>query len=162
MKEIKKNINTLDKQTQMVIQKGEKIYNSIRNSKIYVGCKGFDGYLSLHDKKCVSLYLGLIQGDNFFNTLLTELNYQDFADFSSEDTNEYHYEEEFYDFVSYFEQENLEVLTLYLLECPIIKQLNIKEGYSIWKMKIAIYDYLSNKAQQTLNDEKSKQKVLTK
>lgn len=163
MKEIINKINTLDKQTQNVIKKGEEIYNSIRNVGIYMLGDHINGYISLQDKKCLALYLSIIQGNNFFNSLLTDLNYKKFTDFSVEYTNNYHYEDEYYTFVNSFLEENLlEVLTLYLLESPIIKQLNAKEGYSLWKMKIAVYDYLGNKAQQTLSQEKSAQKVLTK
>ncbi len=163
MKEKVKQLNIENTQTQLIIKKGENIYNSLRNSDIVLYLDEFKGKLGLQDKKCLSLYLSIIQSDNFFNKLLKKLNYEKFTNFSNKDTNNYHFEDEFNEFVNTFDIDNyLEVMILYLLDYPIIKQLNLKEGYSIWKMKLAVYDYLSTQIKETIDKGKNKQKVLTK
>ena len=164
MKELlnEKNTLALDNETMTVIQKGAQIYNSLRNSTISIYSNKINGNLNLHDKKCLAIYLGLIQNDNFFRDELEKLNYQKFIDFSSDDTSNYHFEDEYYDFVGLFDSEDfLDILTLYLLEYPVIKELNLKHGYCTSKMKLAVYDHLGNKIKNAVK-QKNTQKVLTK
>lgn len=163
MKETNKEQNIKSTQTQIIIKEGENIYNSLRNSDIRVYMDGFSGKLSLHDKRCLSLYLSILQNENFFKELMDEMNYQKFTNFSTKDTNSYHYEKEFAEFTKVFEMDNsLEVMVLYLLEYPLIKQLIIKEGYQVWNIKLAVYDYISNNIKNTIGINKNNQKVLTK
>lgn len=155
------NINTTNKQIETIITKGEEIYNSFRNSDIQIYSKGFSGRLSLHDKKCLALYLSIIHSDNFFNKILETLNCQKFLNLPNDDTGNYHFEEEFNVFTQTFNVDNsLELMVLYLLEYPLIKVLNQKEGYPVWKIKLAVYDYIGNRI--TDGADKSAQKVLTK
>lgn len=163
MKEMNKLENKNDIQTQIIIKEGENIYNSLRNSDIRIYIDGFSGKLSLHDKRCLSLYLSILQNENFFKELMDEMNYQKFTNFSTQDTNSYHYEKEFAEFTKVFEMDNsLEVMVLYLLEYPLIKQLIIKEGYQVWNIKLAVYDYISNNIKNAIGINKNNQKVLTK
>lgn len=156
-----KEINKLNTKNNKIIMEGENIYNTLRNSHIKIYLDEYSGNLSLHDKICLSLYLSIIKNDNFYNDILSTLNYKNFTEFKNPDTNNYHYEKEFEKFTSAFEMDNnLELMVLYLLEYPLIKGLIQKEGYPVWKIKLAVYDYMSNKIAN--NVEKSTQKVLTK
>ena len=55
MKEKVKQLNIENTQTQLIIKKGENIYNSLRNSDIVLYLDEFKGKLGLQDKKCLSL-----------------------------------------------------------------------------------------------------------
>lgn len=160
-----KDILALDEQAAIIIQKGADIYNKLRNSSISICYGDFDGTLSLDDKKCLAMYISMIQNDNFFKDILTQLNYQKFTDFSTKDTSLYHFEEEYYSYLEKFDKEDfLEVLVLYLLEYPVIRQLNLKQGYCIAKMKLQVYDRLGNKIKDRMYQNegtKNKTKVLT-
>lgn len=163
MKEMNKLENKNNIQTQIIIKEGENIYNSLRNSDIRVYMDGFSGKLSLHDKRCLSLYLSILQNENFFKELMDNMNYQKFTNFSTQDTNSYHYEKEFTEFTNAFEMDNsLEVMVLYLIDYPLIRQLILKEGYQVWNIKLAVYDYISNNIKNTIGINKNSQKVLTK
>lgn len=163
MKEMNKLENKNNIQTQIIIKEGENIYNSLRNSDIRVYMDGFSGKLSLHDKRCLSLYLSILQNENFFKELMDNMNYQKFTNFSTHDTNCYHYEKEFTEFTNAFEMDNsLEVMVLYLIDYPLIRQLILKEGYQVWNIKLAVYDYISNNIKNTIGINKNSQKVLTK
>lgn len=162
MKEMDKKTNTENIQTQIIIKEGETIYNSLRNSNIKVYTEGYSGKLNLQDKKCLSLYMSLIDNKTSLNAILKSLGYNKFVNFNIKDTNCHHYEDEFREFTDCFvTDDSIEIMALYLLDYPLIKNLNLKEGYSIWKIKLAIYDYLSTKTQSEIN-EKVNQKVLTK
>lgn len=163
MKETNKEQNIKSTQTQIIIKEGENIYNSLRNSDIRVYMDGFSGKLSLHDKKCLSLYLSILQNENFYKELMIDLDYKKFTNFSSKDTNNYHYEKEFAEFIKIFEMDNsLEIMVLYLIDYPLIRQLILKEGYQVWNIKLAVYDYISNNIKNTIGINKNNQKVLTK
>lgn len=164
MERNKEKTNTLNLQNRVFIRNSKKIYNSLRNLDIKVFVGNIDGSLSLQDKKCLSLYLSALNGDNFFNSAMTKLNYKRFPDFlTAIDTNVYHFEDELDEFLNYFiNEEFFETLLLYLIDYPIIKQINAYEGYSINVMKQVVYDYLNNNAMEKISNEKNVQKVLTK
>lgn len=156
------NIIKIDEKTQKIIKKGEEIYNPLRDSIISISGKK----LTLTDKKCLSMYLSIINSDNFFKDLLENLGYTDFIDLKADKTNNENYSMEFRSsFIPFESDDYLEVLTLYLLEYPVIKELNRSRGYSIWDLKLGVYDYLREKTQNTINVQKTtknKQKVLTR
>lgn len=156
-KETEKNI--LKTQTQ-IFKQGEKNYNSLRNADITLYGKPF----SLQDKKCLSMYLSMIYSENFFSELLNNLGYnRGFTNFTTGDITTCHYEDEFRCFVNPFESD-IVLLILYLLDNPVIKLLNEKRGYSNWKIKLAVYDYLSEEAQSLVENSKNikiKRKSLT-
>lgn len=156
------NIIKIDEKTQKIIKKGEEIYNPLRDSIISISGKK----LTLTDKKCLAMYLSIISSDNFFKDLLINLGYTNFVDLKADKTNNESYSMEFRSaFIPFESDDYLEVLTLYLLEYPLIKELNRSKGYSIWDLKLGVYDHLREKTQNTINVQKTtkkQQKVLTK
>ena len=151
--------NKVNEQTQLLLKKGQELYNSLRNSSISVcGDK-----LTREDKQCLAMYMTIINDNNFFNKILKEYGYEEFFYFPKDDMCVEHHEEEFEQYFNKFLTENqLEMLTLYLLDRPVIKAINTRKGYSTWKMKLGIYDYLVEKNKNAEKQTKSVQKVLTK
>lgn len=156
------NIIKIDEQTQKIIRKGEEIYNPLRDSIIFISGKR----ITLTDKKCLAMYLSIINSDSFFKKVLTDLGYTDFIDLKVDKTNNSDYSMEFRSsFIPFESDDYLEVLTLYLLEYPLIKEINRNKGYSIWDLKLGVYDYLREKTKNTIKTKKSTkntQKVLTR
>ena len=151
--------NKINEQALNLLKKGQEEYNSLRNSSISF----YGNEISLDDKKCLAMYMAIINDDNFFNKLLKEYGYDSFIDLFNNNTLVEHHEDEFNAYFNGFLTDDyLELLTLYLLDRPIIKSFNTKKGYSTWKMKIGVYDYLREKAINTDKQSKSVQKVLTK
>lgn len=151
--------NKINEQAQTLLKKGQAEYNSLRNSSISF----YGKEISLDDKKCLAMYMTIIKDNNFFNKMLKEFGYDSFIDLFNNNTLVEHHEEEFNAYFNRFLTDDyLELLTLYLLDRPIIKDLNTKKGYSTWKMKIGIYDHLKEKVANMVKQPKSVQKVLTK
>lgn len=151
--------NKINEQALNLLKKGQIEYNSLRNSNISF----YGKEISLDEKKCIAMYLTIINDDNFFNKILKEYGYDVFFDLFNNNTFVEHYEEEFNAyFNSFLTDDYLELLILYLLDTSIIKDLNIKKGYSTLKIKIGIYEYLKEKTINTAKQTKKSQKVLTK
>ena len=147
-KELEKDI--LNEQT-TIFKQGEKNYNLLRAASIMICGQT----VSLQDKKCLSMYLSIINSNNFFSDLLKKLKYdKGLPNFSSGDINNYHYEEEFRRFINPFESD-IVILVLYLLDNPVIKLLNEKRGYSNLMIKLAVYDYFCQTMQYSKENNKS-------
>ena len=155
---MKEKINELDIQTQVTIKKGAKIYNSLRNSFIM----SYGNLMPLEDKRWLAMYLGILQSEYFFSEILKKLNYDNYIDYELRQAANDSYDEEFYRGFEPFVFDNcLEVLTLFLLEQPVIKDLNAKVGYSRLILKNAIYDQMNQKLQNNSKTVVNSQKVLT-
>lgn len=156
---MKERIKEFDIQTQTTIQKGAEIYNALRSSLIM----SYGKLMSVEDKKWLAMYLGLLNSENFFSELLKQLKYDNYIDYELRQATHNNYDDEFYRGFDAFVFDNcLEIITLFLLEQPIIRDLNEKAGYSRLMLKNAIYDRMNQKLQNNGKKVVKTSKVLTK